>query len=299
MFFKNLIIFRITEGWKPTAVELSETLSKGVFQPCGAADRESSGWVPVCENGALAHGVNGQLLIALRTETKLLPGSVVRRAAAAKAKLLEQQQGYRPGRKQMREITEQMEQEMLPRAFTNERNTFVWIDPVNRWMVIDGASSARADDVIEKLKLTLGELPLSVVRTQLAPAMAMTTWLASGEAPAAFSIDRDCELRSMEEERATVRYARHTLEGDEVRGHVEGGKKATRLAMTWNDRISFVLTEQLQIKRLAFLDLLKEQVEQDAKNADDLFDAEFVLMAGELSKLIAGLIAALGGEAEV
>jgi hypothetical protein len=82
-----------------------------------------------------------------------------------------------------------------------------------------------------------------------------------------------------------VRYVRHNLDSDEVRNHIAGGKSATRLALTWNDRVSFVLTEQLQVKKLAFLDLIKEDAERQAENADDLFAANFTLMCGELSQL--------------
>src|SRR5512145_2071541 len=117
----------------------------------------------------------------------------------------------------------------------------------------------------------------------------MTGWLASGEAPAGFSIDRDCELRAAGEEKAVVRYVRHPLDGDEIGGHITSGKAVTRLALTWRDRISFVLTEQLQIKRLAFLDVLKEDAERQADNGDDLFEANFALMSGELPQLLADL----------
>jgi recombination associated protein RdgC len=102
----------------------------------------------------------------------------------------------------------------------------------------------------------------------------------------------------MVEERAAVRYVRHNLDSDEVRAHIAGGKTATRLALTWNDRVAFVLTEQMQIKRLAFLDLLKEDAERQSENADDLFAADFTLMSGELAQLLAQLIEVLGGEGE-
>jgi recombination associated protein RdgC len=92
-----------------------------------------------------------------------------------------------------------------------------------------------------------------------------------------------------------VRYVRHALEGEEIQQHIAAGKTATKLGLTWNDRISFVLSEQLQLKRLAFLDILKENTEQ-ADNADEQFDLDFTLMTGEAAKLLADVVAALGGE---
>ena len=299
MWFRNLQIFRLTSEWAYSTDALSEALQKGIFQGCGATDRVARGWVPPRdEAGELVFSLNRQQLIALGVEQKLLPVSVVRQYAKARLVDIEAAQGYKPGRKQVREVIEQLEIELLPRAFVKRALTYVWIDPVNRWLLVDASSSTRADEVMEQLKLSLGELPVTLIKTQMAPSTAMTQWLATGHAPGSFSIDRDCELRAMVEERAAVRYVRHNLDSDEVRAHIAGGKTATRLALTWNDRVAFVLTEQLQIKRLAFLDLLKEDAERQSENADDLFAADFTLMSGELAQLLAQLIEVLGGEGE-
>ncbi|OHC71201.1 MAG: recombination-associated protein RdgC [Rhodocyclales bacterium RIFCSPLOWO2_02_FULL_63_24] len=299
MWFRNLQIFRLTSGWDYPTESLTAALHKGIFAGCGATDRVARGWVPPRGNeGELVFSVEHQQLIALGVEQKLLPASVVRQYAQAKLTEIEAAQGYKPGRKQVREVIDQLEAELLPRAFVKRGLTYVWIDPINRWLLVDASSSTRADEVMEHLKLSLGDLPVTLLKTQLAPATAMTQWLAAGEAPGSFTIDRDCELRATAEERAAVRYARHNLDSDDVRSHIAGGKSATRLALTWNDRISFVLTEQLQIKRLAFLDLLKEDAERQSENADDLFAANFTLMCGELAQLLEHLLAILGGEGE-
>ncbi len=299
MWFRNLQIFRLTSAWDYSSETLSAALERGVFQVCGATDRVSRGWVPPRGNeGELVFSIAGQQLIALGVEQKLLPASVVRQYAETKLQQIESAQGYKPGRKQARDVRDEIEIELLPRAFVKRGLTYVWIDPTNRWLLIDASSSARADEVIEHLKLSLGELPLTLLKTQLAPGSALTQWLAAGAAPGSFTIDRDCELQAPAEERAAVRYVRHNLDSDEVRAHIGAGKTATRLSLTWNDRVSFVLTEQLQIKRLAFLDLLKEDAERQSENADDLFAANFTIMTGELAQLLAHLVEVLGGEAE-
>ncbi len=299
MWFRNLQIFRLTPEWAYTTDSLSQALHKGLFHGCGATERVARGWVPPRgEDGELVFSVAHQQLIALGVEQKLLPAAVVRQYAQAKLTEIEAAQGYKPGRKQRRDVTDQLEIELLPRAFVKRGLTYVWIDPVNRWLLVDASSSTRADEVMEHLKLSLGELPITLVKTQLAAASAMTQWLAAGHAPGSFSIDRDCELCAAAEERAAVRYVRHNLDSDEVRSHIAAGKAATRLALTWNDRISFVLTEQLQVKRVAFLDLLKEDAERQNENADDLFAANFTLMCGELAQLLGDLLEALGGEGE-
>lgn len=299
MWFRNLQIYRLTADWKLDSGRLQDKLTQHAFRGCNPGDMQSRGWVPPTGiAGELVFASQKQLLVCLGIEQKLLPASVIRQYAQDRLVSLEAQQGFKPGRRQVMEVREFVTAELLPRAFVKRRLTYAWIDPVGGWFVIDAASPAKAEEVIEHLKLSLGQLPLRLPRTQLAPATAMTGWLAASDAPAGFSIDRDCELRAPGEERATVRYARHALDATEISGHIASGKAATRLALTWQDRISFVLTEQMQIKRLAFLDILKEEVERQAENAEDLFEADFVLMSGELGRMLPRLIEALGGEAE-
>ncbi|MFN3985574.1 MAG: recombination-associated protein RdgC [Rhodocyclaceae bacterium] len=297
MWFKNLQVYRLPAAWQMDADTLESQLARRRFQPCGSQDQETRGWVSPTGDEALVHRVGTQWLIALGYEQRLLPSSVVRQEADERAEELAARQGYKPGRKQMKELREQVMQEFLPRAFTRRKKAFAWIDPVNGWLGIDAPSQARAEDVLEALRQALDSLPLALLRTERSPASAMADWLAGGEAPAGFSIDQDCELRSVTEDKAAVRYVRHALEGEEVRNHLEAGKLPTRLALTFDDRVSFVLTEKLEIKRLDFLDVVKEKVDEvGAEDARALFDAGFVLMTGELALLLPAVIEALGGE---
>jgi recombination associated protein RdgC len=296
MWFKNLQIYRLPVPWAITAEQLEQGLAPHAFQPCSSLDMQSQGWVPPRENGSLVYTVNRQMLLLLGTEKKLLPASVINQVSKEKAAEIEEQQGFKPGRKQMRDIKEQVTDELLPRAFSVRRNTWTWIDPVNGWLVIDAASAAKADEVLKLLIKSVDKLPMDGLRVVQSPVAAMTAWLAADEAPSGFTVDQDTELRANGEGKATVRYVRHTLEADDVRRHIESGKQCTRLAMTWADRISFVLTESLTIKRVAPLDVIKENADSTAQNDDERFDSDIMLMTGELSRMLADLAEALGGE---
>jgi len=235
-------------------------------------------------------------LLALGVEQKLLPTSVVKHFANERVLAIEAAEGRRVGRKELRELREAMTQELLPRAFIRSRKVFGWIDPVNGWLVIDAASPAVAEEFLEHLRKASDSLPVTLLKLIESPTSAMTGWVAAGEAAAGFTLDQDMELRSAEN--AAVRYVKHTLDGEEVREHIAAGKVVTRVAMTWNDKISFVLNEKLAIKRLAFLDILKEAADGQAENEDERFDLDFTLMAGEVARLLDDLVAGLGGEVE-
>ena len=294
MWFRNLQIYRLPVNWAGDASQLEEQLSALTLQPCSASDAQSIGWVPPRPGGALVHVVGGQYLLGLGAEQKLLPTTVVKQFANDRAKAIEEAEGRRVGRKEMRELREAMTIELLPRAFIRSRTTFGWIDPVGGWLVIDAGSPAKAEEFLEHLRKSVNGLPVRLLKVEQSPSAAMTGWVAAGEAPAGFTLDQDLDLRSAEN--AAVRYVKHTLEGDEIRQHIANGKVVTRLALTWADRISFLLNEKLEIKRLDFLDILKESADGQAENEDERFDIDFALMTGEVVRLLADLIAALGGE---
>lgn len=297
MWFKNLQIYRLPAPWAMSSDQLESCLAAQAFAPCSSGDMQSQGWSSPRDNEQLVHAVNRQLLIMLGTEKKLLPATVINQVCKARAADIEEQQGFKPGRKQMKELKEQVTEELLPRAFSIRRDTRVWLDPVNGWLVVDSSSPAKADEILKLLLKSVDPLPLTNLRVARSPQAAMTDWLAADDAPPGFSIDQDTELRASGDSRATVRYAKQAPEAEDLRRHIAGGKQCTRLALTWNDRISFVLTESLALKRIAPLDVLKENTDSLAAGADERFDADMQLMTGELSQMLSALVQALGGEA--
>lgn len=294
MWFRNLQLFRLRNADDYTVETIEEQLSRQILQPCSSSVPLSFGWIPPCSNGALIHSVNRQWLIALGIEQKLLPGSVVKQHVRERAQAIEEAEGRRVGRRELRDLHDAVTQELLPRAFVRKRTTYCWIDPVNGWLAIDAAAPAKADEVIEHLHKSVDRLLISPLKVMQSPSAAMTGWIADGNAPAGFSIDQDMELRSAEN--AVVRYAKHPLDGEEIPQHIAAGKVVTRLGMTWGDKISFVLDEKLQIKRLSFLDILKDAADGQAENEDERFDIDFTLMTGELAHLLGDLLGTLGGE---
>ncbi len=297
MWFKNLQLFRLPRHWSITADELEAALAPQAFLPCTSQQPVSQGWIAPSNEGRLVFSSHRQLLLKLRSEKKLLPASVINQVAREKAAEIAEQQGFRCGRKQMKEIKEQVTDELLPRAFSLQSDTGVWIDPVNGWLAIDAASAVRAEDAIKLLLKAVDQFPLATLHTQRSPVASMTDWLLSDEPPHGFTIDQDIELRSAAHGNATVRYVRHSVEPEEVRRHIDAGKQCTRAALTWRDKVAFVLTESLAIKRIAALDVLKEGLAQSA-GEDERFESDFLLMAGELAQLLDDLLAALGGEQE-
>lgn len=301
--FKNLVVYRVSapdgSSWQADLAQIEAGLQKARFVPCASTQPVSLGWVPPRETDSpiapLAESVGGQFVMRLMVEQRVLPSSVVKRHTQELARKIEQATGRKPGKRQSKELKEEALLSLLPRAFTKQATAHVWLDPKAWLLMVDASSPKRAEDAATVLIQALPGLALRLVQTTLSPAVAMTAWLASGEAPAGFSVDRECELKSADEMKSVVRYARHPLDTDEVRAHVQaGGKQPTRLAMTWRGRVSFVLTDGLQIKKLSVEDGVFDAGRTGRD--DDGFDADAAIATGELRQLIPDLVAALDGE---
>lgn len=291
--FKNAIIYRITAAWEPVLDLLEEALQKAPFTDCGATQEKSSGWVPPRgeEHGLLAEVVGSQWVLRYMSESKLLPGSVLARKVAEKAAAIEKEFGRTPGKKETRELRDEARLDLLPSCHTRLVATWVWIDPAAKLLVLDTNTQGRADEVVSLLVESLKGFGLALLDTQTSPQAAMAHWLLTQEPPVGFSCDRECELKAADESKAVVRYARHPLDIAEVKQHIEHGKLPTRLALTWDDRVSFVLTDSLQIKKIAFLDSVLDDADEEGG-----FDTDVAITTGELAKLIPDLVEVLGGE---
>ena len=290
---KNMIIYRIAAQWEGSLAQVEEALQKTPFMACGATQEESAGWVPPRgeAHGLLAESVGGQWMLCFFSEAKQIPASVLNRKVQEKADAIEKQYGRKPGKKEKRDLKDEAKLDLLPMAFTNQSRMWVWIDPQAKFLVLDTSAQGKADVVVSLLVESLKGFGVALLDTQTSAQAAMAHWLLTQEGPVGFSIDRECELKAADESKAVVRYARHALDIDEVKQHVEHGKLPTKLALTWDDRVSFLLTDNLGINKIAFTDTVLDQAGDKGG-----FDTDAAIATGELAKLIPDLIEALGGE---
>ncbi|TWO70670.1 recombination-associated protein RdgC [Caenimonas sedimenti] len=304
--FKNACYFRIADGFElPPLPALEKALQKTRFVPTGPTQAESSGWVPPrgAKHSHLAELVGGQLILKLCTEKRAVPSSAIKAGVEEKIERYKKETGQeRVGARAKKEFKEEVLLDLLPRAFTKRANTLLWLAPEQKLLVVDSGTLAGADRIVSALLAALLEIPgvgsaldLQLIQTELSPSAAMAHWLSTREAPSNFTIDRDCELKTPDDEKSSVRYARHTLDIDEVAQHIAAGKVPTQLAMTWNDRVSFVLSDTGQVRRMKMLDVVMEGVDKPGKDEDG-FDADAAILTGELAGLLPDLLDALGSD---
>jgi recombination associated protein RdgC len=288
MWFKNLCLYRLRSPWTLSAADFEEVLRTSPLNPVSGLSWTSEGWVSPRGDAQLVFAQEKQLLFAMGAEKKLLPSTVIRDVTAERARTFEQVKGFAPSRKQVRDLKEQVTNELLPRAFGQRRVTRAWLDTQTGWLVIDAGSLTLAESLVELLRKTLETLTVEMPDCDPGPGTQMTQWLAGGSVPDPFDLDDECELVGVDLGRPAVRYARHALDLPEIRGHISDGKSVTRLKLRWHDRISFLLDSQMVLKRIS-LDDMDEDGGESESDADAAFAADFTLMAAELGALLKDL----------
>ena len=288
--FKNARLFRLGSTFGLDAAGLEAQLASRPFRPCGPVETATLGWsAPLGdETAALVHEVGGCLLLCARKQERLLPSAAVAEALEERINEIESGEARDIGRAERRRLKEQVVSEMLPRAFTRSRRTLLYIDTQSSWLVVDAASERQAEDVVSLLRETLGSLPAKPPAPARIPSDILTGWLLAGEAPADFVPADACELRDPQESAGVVRCSGQDLGSEEILNHLRAGKRVVKLALEWDQRLGFVLAEDLSLKRLRLDTALLDTLE-DGEDLAARLDAEFAIMSLQLRDLIARL----------
>ncbi len=298
MWFKSLLIYRFTKPFTLSPEEVHELLETREFSPCGSQEMSTQGWVkPLGQQGSeLVHATNGCIMLCSQRQDKVLPAAVINEALEEKILNIREQEDRTPGRKERAELKEELVFEMLPRAFARSRKQYAYIDPANGWLIFDGASHKRAEEVIVLLRECLGSVPVIPLAAKNTAFHTMTSWL-KGAAPQGFELGGECELIDGADESAVIRCKNQELTSKEILNHIDAGMLVSKLAMTWAENIDFIVDDQLTVKRLRFSDLVMERAgEIYTDTAAEQFDVDFSIMSAELARFIPALLNAFGGE---
>ncbi len=301
MWFKNVRAYRLTSPFHLSPEQMGKKLAGRAFEPCALSQAVAMGWVAPLgeESEELVHAAGGRLLVAMKREEKLLPATVVREQLEEKIATIGAEQGRKVYRKERLSLKDEIVQDCLPRAFSRSSHVFAYIDVRTNWILVDAASAARAEELLNLLRDCIGSFPVLLPQVNNAPAAVMTAWLVHRNIPGDLELGQECELRDPGEDGGVVRCRGVDLLSEEVETHLHAGKQVARLAMEWEERLQFVLAEDLCLRRLKFADELMKENEDipEADNAARL-DADFALMADAVTGLQERIVTLFGGEAE-
>ena len=294
MFFRNLTFFRF-----PTTHDFSrldELLPEAALKPVGPLELSSRGFISPFGRGEdlLSHRIGDAIWLAVGGEDKILPGSVVNDLLAQKVAELEEREGRKLGGRARKRLKDDLLHELLPRAFVKSSRTDALLDLEHGFLAVDSSSRKSAEAVASEIRRALGSFPAIPPNAEVAPRSILTGWIAGEPMPDGLTLGEECELKDAMDGGAVVRAQNQELLSDEIAKHLEAGKQVTKLALNLDDHLSFVLGEDLVVRKLKFLEGAVDQLESTER--DDLraeLDARFALLAGEARRLFLVLESAL------
>lgn len=293
MWFKNLYFFAFTRPFTWTEEDLEKHLSEHLFTPCASTEQSHFGWVNALgkHGQTVVHSGSGNFLLCARKEEKILPAPVVKDMVEAKVAQLEAEQSRTATKKEKEQFKEDIIFELLPRAFSRISDTHAYISPENNIIVINSSSRGKAEDFLALLRKVLGTLPVTSFTPDTAPDETMTDWLTEQNLGTEFMLGQEAEFNALGDDGAVVRVKNQDLVSDEIKSHLDADKYVVKIALDWDETLSFILCDDLAVKRLKFFDVIHEQ-NDDIDNDDVLarLDADFILMAGELNRFISALL---------
>jgi recombination associated protein RdgC len=293
MFLTNLVIYKFKQDAEFNSEEFNKALEQDAFRHCGQQELSTFGWTKAfgSHGETLAHFSNRRILVCAKREEKILPASVINEMVAEKVEQIELEENRQVRKKERDELKENALHTLLPQAFTKSNLQYAFIDMDSGLLAINSSSFNKAEELAALLRKSLGSLPITPVFANHDLDVFLTDWLTNFSTPKGFSIGYDAEMQNADDSGSSVKLKGHELDGDEVKTHLEQGKRVTKLALNWSDRIKFNLQNDGAIKQVNYSDTIKEE-NADIPNEDMhiKLDADFCLVAGEIVQLVTELI---------
>ena len=297
MFFRNLTLFRLHADTAADCARLAEMLPEHALREPGPLELCTAGTVPPLgarEGVAFTHAAGSVTLFATGRNERLLPSAVLNEALRRKVQEISESEARPVGGRERKRLKEDLFTTLLPRAFVVTSRTLGYVDTASGWLVLDTGSRKAAEAMITQLREALGSFPVVPMAPTESPRMLLTHWLSHG-LPSGFALGDECELRDpATASGAIAKCSRQDLESDEVAEHLRNGKQVFKLGLVFDERISFVLGEDLVIRKLKFLDVVLDQLGDDLHEASDEIDARLSLQSLELGCLLDKLDALFG-----
>ncbi len=296
MFIKQLSIYRLNPETVPTTNQLETALAKNPFAEVSGLDWFSQGFVsPHSFTNELVFQAADTWSVSLKKQERILPQSAIKDELEQRVAQIFRKEGRFVGRKELIELKEKVKDELLPRTLCRSSRLYAMCHTPRQLLFVGSVSSKQAENMLTRLRRVLGGLDAKLPKTKQSPVSLMTDWVLVGEARGGFELDYSCQLTGVTRHEGLVKISNKHLNDEDVVCHVEQGMKVNELGLVWREQIAFVLTADLKLKRIKFLDVLHKEAEQKGDDAASLAFSNQVIAAESLSALVNELVEFLGG----
>jgi len=300
--FRNLIAYRITEPATARVLNDWELLGKGLAKvpahPPVASQWRTLGFdlpAPSISEELVWSGANSVCLFTLYAAERQLTGATIREHVAARAARIREREQREPYRKELAQLRDEVEADLLPRAFI--KHSIIRLIATGDLLLIDTSSAKKAEDALNLLRSALGKLPVR----PLAFKHDTKTWLASlAHHDNLKHVHRGETAKLVNSDKSQVTFKDVDLGGEEPQAYMDDGFKAVELSCNYledSKALHFKLTNQLVFKGLKFDDVIVTDAlkDTDGDPAASL-DANLALFTGTVLGLLNRLTAELGEE---
>lgn len=289
-WFKNAIIYQLNEDYQLTKDNIEKAIKTKLFVPCGSSDQTKMGWISPFhddDQDNLVVDMNGQLLLKMKTETKLLPSSVIKQALNEKIAKQETALARQLSKNEKLTLKDEVLIDLLPRAFSKYRYIWLWIDIPNKRVVVDCSSFKQAEELISTLRKELGSFPTVPLSSENPVEQIMTTWVKEKQSYSPFELGDEAELKDPLEGNGIIRCKNQDIMSDEMLAHIDAGKQITKLALVDNNGVRFILNNDVTLKRIKFdAGILDENEDISKDETEKKIEADFFIMTKTLSQTI-------------
>ena len=287
IFFKYAIVYECSNTEVLNNIS-NELLQKIIFKPCGSIDTVKGGFIsPVDNPDELMLNVQGQILLKYKTEQKILPDPVIKQANIEKIDKQEQALSRKLSKAEKASLKDEVLIELIPRAFSKYNYYWLWIDTENKRIIVDCNSFKQAEDILAMLRKELGALALTPLSIDKSLEQVMTTWVKEKLKFPPFILGDQAELKDLLGGNGIINCKNQEITSDEMRVHFDSGKWITKLKISDERGVNFIVYSDLTFKRIKFdASILDENEDIGSEEFDKRLEADFFLMSKTLSNSI-------------
>lgn len=287
LWFKNAIVYQLNKDNLFDTQAITNAVNACPFVPCGNTDSMRSGWVSPfgeSQDNPLVLDNNGQMLLRLKKEIKILPSSVIKQALAEKVTQQEQLFNRKLKKAEKLSLKDEVYIDLLPRAFSKYQFFWLWIDTVNKRVIVDSSSFKQAEDILALLRKEMGTLALTPYASDTPLEKTLTKWVKESLSFPPIILGDEIELKDAVEDSIVVKCKNQEINSQEIFVHIDSGKQISKLKLLDERGVSFILNRDYTLKRIKFDNAILDKNEDflpEESNAK--LEADFMLMISQLT----------------